>query len=91
MVENVDNNIGRLRDELHQLDLGENTLIVFTSDNGGIRFFSSQNPLRVGKGSYYEGSIGVSFIIMWPGKIKEGSTNATPIVKQTYFQHLWKF
>ena len=45
------------------LDLEDNTLVIFTSDNGGIRKVSCQDPLRAGKGSYYEGGIRVPLVI----------------------------
>lgn len=85
MVENVDTNIGLLLQLLKELKLSENTLIVFTSDNGGIRAISSQAPLRAGKGSYYEGGTRVPFIVKWPNKIKAGTTNNTPIVNMDFF------
>lgn len=85
MVENVDTNIGRLLRTIDKLNLSEKTLIVFTSDNGGIRAISSQNPLRAGKGSYYEGGTRVPYIIKWPNTIKAGSTNTTPIVNMDFF------
>ncbi|NKI27542.1 sulfatase [Arenibacter sp. 6A1] len=85
MVENVDINIGRLLNVIEKLHLSNNTLIVFTSDNGGIRSISTQNPLRAGKGSYYEGGTRVPYIVKWPNHIKAGSTNATPIVNLDFF------
>lgn len=73
MVETVDTNVGRIIDYLESESLLENTLIIFTSDNGGIRDISSQHPLRAGKGSYYEGGIRVPFIFVWKGQIAPGS------------------
>ena len=55
------------------MNLTENTFLIFNSDNGGIRDISYQTPLRAGKGSYYEGGIGIPLIIRWPGKIEAGS------------------
>ena len=69
MVASMDENVGRLLDALKENNLEENTLIIFTSDNGGIRQISHQNPLRAGKGSYYEGGIRVPLIIKWPKHI----------------------
>jgi len=85
MVETVDTNIGRLLRVLEELKLSENTLVVFTSDNGGIRAVSTQDPLRAGKGSYYEGGTRVPYIIRWPNKIRPGSVNTTPIVNMDFF------
>ena len=85
MVENVDTNIGRLLSTIDALKLSNNTIVVFTSDNGGIKAISNQNPLRAGKGSYYEGGTRVPYIVKWPNKIKAGSTNRTPIVNMDFF------
>lgn len=85
MVENVDINVGRLLSALDQLNLSNNTLIVFTSDNGGISSVSTQKPLRAGKGSYYEGGTRVPYIIKWPNNIKAGTTSETPIVNMDFF------
>lgn len=79
MVEIMDYNVGRLLTKLNELDLAENTLILFTSDNGGSYKVSRQKPLRAGKGSYYEGGIREPFIVKWTGKVKAGSSNNTPV------------
>lgn len=73
MVETVDSNIGRILDYLESSDQLKNTIIIFTSDNGGIRDISSQHPLRAGKGSYYEGGIRVPLIVAWGDRILAGS------------------
>ena len=85
MIYNLDRNIGRLIDALKQKGLYENTLIIFTSDNGGLFRISQQKPLRAGKGSYYEGGIRVPFFFCWPGKIKAGKNEDTPIVNMDIF------
>ena len=72
MVENTDWNIGRLLNTLDSLNLSQHTLVIFTSDNGGIASISSQAPLRAGKGSYYEGGIRVPLSMKWPGKLPAG-------------------
>jgi arylsulfatase A-like enzyme len=58
---------------------------VFTSDNGGIRSIAPQNPLRAGKGSYYEGGTRVPCIIRWPGIIEAGSLSDEPIINVDFF------
>ena len=75
MIQSLDENIGKILDKIEKLNLSKNTLIIFTSDNGGIRAISNQYPLRAGKGSYYEGGIKVPMIFSWPEKIKAGSTS----------------
>ncbi len=90
MVENVDTNIGRLLALIDKLNLNENTIVIFTSDNGGIRAISSQEPLRAGKGSYYEGGIRVPYIIRWPGIVQENSINDSPIINTDFFPTFMK-
>lgn len=75
MIQSLDENIGKILDKIEKLNLSKKTLIIFTSDNGGIRAISNQYPLRAGKGSYYEGGIKVPMIFSWPEKIKAGSTS----------------
>ena len=70
MIQSLDENVGKILDKIDALNLSENTLIIFTSDNGGIRAISNQYPLRAGKGSYYEGGIKVPMIFSWTGKIE---------------------
>ena len=85
MVETMDTNVGRLLNELDALGLTKNTIVVFTSDNGGIRSIAPQNPLRAGKGSYYEGGTRVPCIIRWPGIIEAGSLSDEPIINVDFF------
>ena len=68
MIYSLDQNIGRLLEKLDRLQLSDNTLVIFTSDNGGLLPITEQRPLRAGKGSYYEGGIKVPLIMRWPGK-----------------------
>jgi arylsulfatase A-like enzyme len=74
----LDDGVGVLLAKLKELGLDKNTLFIFTSDNGGTQQ-SSQEPLRGSKGGYYEGGIREPFIAYWPGVIKAGATNTTPI------------
>ncbi len=57
----------------------ENTLVIFTSDNGGLSRVTNNAPLREGKGSPYEGGIRVPLIVRWPGKVKAGSECDVPV------------
>jgi len=79
MIENMDWNVGRLIELLKKMGKYENTLIIFTSDNGGLFSVSNQHPLRAGKGSYYEGGIRVPFFFVWKEKIKRVQISETPI------------
>jgi len=79
MVESADLNIGRLMEALDKYGLRENTLVIFFSDNGGIARFSSQQPLRAGKGSYYEGGIREPLIVSWPSQFSAGRTIDVPV------------
>ena len=80
MITRLDRDIGRLLDLLDELKLSENTLVIFTSDNGPItaggqdpEFFDSNGPLRDLKFTLYEGGIRVPMIARWPGRIARGS------------------
>jgi len=85
MVASLDENVGRLLTEIDRLQLRENTIIVFTSDNGGIRDVSYQDPLRAGKGSYYEGGIRVPLVIRWPGEVEPRTTCDTPVSNLDFY------
>lgn len=85
MVETVDYNVGRLLDYLRTSGLEEQTLVVFTSDNGGIRSVATQAPLRAGKGSYYEGGIRVPCVVRWPRHIEPGTSYDAPIINLDFF------
>lgn len=75
MIENLDSNIGRLLDALDATGKRDNTLIVFTSDNGGLATAegspTSNAPLAEGKGWMQDGGVRVPFIVSWPGHIRQ--------------------
>jgi arylsulfatase A-like enzyme len=79
----LDHGIGMTLDKLRELGLEDNTLVFFTSDNGGTGI--SQEPLRGQKGCYYEGGIRVPMLARWPGKIAAGSTCNTPVINVDLF------
>ncbi len=90
MIKSLDENIGKILDTIEELNLSEKTLIIFTSDNGGIRAISNQFPLRAGKGSYYEGGIKVPLIFSWKGKIKEESESYERVSNIDFFPTIKK-
>ena len=85
LVENLDQNVGKVMAELDRLGIRKNTLIIFTSDNGGL-IGNPQNPVTVNlglrsfKGYPYEGGIRVPTIVSFPGKVPAGSVSQTPII-----------
>ncbi len=88
MIEAMDQNVGRIIKTLDSLELAENTLLIFTSDNGGVFNTSSQQPLKYGKGSYYEGGIRVPLIVSWPGKIKPKAKSEIPVSNIDFYPSL---
>lgn len=87
MISRMDRTIGRVMDLLQELKLGDNTLVLFSSDNGAIdayagtdaKFFGSLANFRGMKGSLYEGGIRIPLIVRWPGRIKADSTSQLPV------------
>lgn len=86
MVESVDDALGKIMATLHELRISKNTLVIFTSDNGGLIMpnATDNSPLRSGKGYPYEGGIRIPTIIYWQGKIKPGRTSDSPIISIDY-------
>jgi arylsulfatase A-like enzyme len=72
MVSSADDSVGRVLQALKELNLDQNTLVIFTSDNGGLVPNTSNYPLMGGKSFPFEGATRVPFIAKWPGKIKPG-------------------
>lgn len=96
MVAAIDENIGRIMDALDSLQLSENTLVVFTSDNGGLSVRevpgydkhtppTDNGPLKEGKGYLSEGGIKEPFIFRWKEHISGGKTNNTPVITTDFF------
>jgi len=80
LVASVDDSLGTIRAALKRMKLEDNTIIVFTTDNGGLLAMTDNSPLRAGKGSAYEGGVRVPLIICWPGVTKAGLVEATPAI-----------
>ena len=88
MVESVDLGIARITKTLDHLGISENTVIIFTSDNGGHGMVTSMLPLRGSKGMLYEGGIRVPTFVHWPGKVKPNTTCDTPIISLDFYPTL---
>ncbi len=94
MVESMDESLGRIVAELKKLGIYENTIIIFTSDHGGLSNSGLENkralattnkPLRAGKGHIYEGGIKVPVFVRWPGVVEEKAKTETIITGMDYF------
>jgi arylsulfatase A-like enzyme len=92
MIENLDHNIGRLLAKLAESKLAENTIVIFTSDNGGLtlRDTTSNLPFRAGKGSAYEGGVRIPLIVRYPAAVKP-AVNDTPVMSIDLFPTLSHF
>ncbi|MCP4452917.1 MAG: sulfatase, partial [Planctomycetes bacterium] len=80
MIQSVDDGIGQIQSTLDELNLTDNTIVVFFSDNGGVAKVTDMAPLRGYKGTYYEGGIREPFFVKWPGAVKPGSICDVPII-----------
>ncbi|MBD3267297.1 sulfatase-like hydrolase/transferase, partial [bacterium] len=85
MVESVDDCVGKIMNTLDELDLADDTLIIFTGDNGGLEPVTDNAPLRAGKGHPYEGGIREPLIVRWPGKVEAGRVSDEPVTSVDFF------
>lgn len=98
LVESIDDSVGAVLRKLAELKLAENTIIVLTGDNGGLSGTvgpqgwrpgpTRNDPLRLGKGSAYEGGVRVPLLVKWPGVITAGTVHAAPVTSVDYFPTL---
>ena len=92
MIENLDTNIGRLLDALAAERVADETLVIFTSDNGGLATAegspTSNRPLAEGKGWMYEGGTREPLLIRWPGHISAGSLCQVPVTSPDFYPTL---
>jgi arylsulfatase A-like enzyme len=100
MIESLDQSVGRVLDKLRELGLDERTLVVFSSDNGGVGGYqrtepaserlgiTDNSPLRGGKGTLYEGGIRVPFLVRWPGAVRARSICDVPAAHVDVFPTL---
>lgn len=96
MISSVDESVGRVMQTLDELKLADNTVLIFTSDNGGVGGYvregikkagdvTDNTPLRSGKGSLYEGGTREPFVVRWPGVTQPGSTCNVPTIHVDIF------
>ena len=92
MVEAMDLAVGKVLAKLDELGLAQNTLVIFTSDNGGLStsegWPTSNFPLRAGKGWLYEGGIREPLLVRWPGVVKAGSVRNAPVSSPDFYPTL---
>jgi len=95
MIQSLDEAVGRVTRMLKEQGLYENSLIIFTSDNGGLStsegFPTTNKPLRAGKGWMYEGGIRVPYILKMPGGAHAGSENDNPVAGMDIYPTLLKY
>ena len=92
MIETLDENVGRILDTLEQSGKLDNTIVIFTSDNGGLATAEGSPtcnaPLAEGKGWMYEGGTRVPLFIRWPGMIEAGSLCSEPVTSTDFYPTL---
>lgn len=99
MISSVDASVGRIMQTLDELQLADNTVLIFSSDNGGVGGYVREGlrqggdvtdnaPLRSGKGSLYEGGVRDPFIVRWPAVIQPGRTCDVPTIHVDVFPTL---
>ena len=95
MTETLDENVGRILEQIDELGMTDNTVVIFTSDNGGyingyreMEHVTSNAPLRSGKGSLYEGGIRVPLLIKWPGVTQAGAVCDEPVTTCDFYPTL---
>jgi arylsulfatase A-like enzyme len=82
MIRSLDRNIGRVLQALKDQGLDDNTLVIFTSDNGGAHYIGLDglnSPYRGWKATFFEGGIHVPFFMRWPGTIPKGASVTAPV------------
>lgn len=98
LIEGMDKSVGDLLALLDELGVADNTLVIFTSDNGGVSHayrsmdppHTHNKPLSSGKGSHHEGGIRVPLLVRWPGVTKSATVNETPVIIYDWFPTLLK-
>lgn len=85
MLKTIDDGVGMIMRKLESLGIADNTIIVFTSDNGGEDWVTNNEPLRAGKSTLYEGGIRVPLIVRYPGVTESGSKCSVPTMNTDFY------
>lgn len=95
VIETLDDTVGRLMAKLDALKLADRTIVIFTSDNGGLHVpegpharITHNTPYRAGKGFLYQGGLRIPLIVRWPGVIAPGSVTDAPVVNTDWLPTL---
>jgi len=95
MIETVDDTVGRLLAKLEALKLADKTIVIFTSDNGGLHVpegphprITHNTPYRAGKGFVYEGGLRIPLIVRWPGHVPAGKVTEAPVINTDWIPTL---
>ena len=90
MLESIDDGVQLITEKLEELGLADDTILIFTSDNGGETQVTSNTPLRGGKSQLYEGGIRIPLVVRWPGTIPAGSVSDEYTMNTDFFPTLVK-
>lgn len=95
VIEAMDDAVGRLLAKIDTLGLASNTIVIFTSDNGGVHLpegphaiITHNAPFRAGKGYLYEGGLRIPLIVRWPGKVSAGRITDAPVINTDWLPTL---
>ncbi len=95
VIETIDDTVGRLLAKLEALKLADNTIVIFTSDNGGLHVpegphprITHNTPYRAGKGFVYEGGLRIPLIVRWPGRVPAGTVVDAPVINTDWIPTL---
>ena len=88
MLESIDDGVGLIMKKLVEKGIDENTIVIFTSDNGGESQVTSNAPLRGGKSQLYEGGIRIPLVVHWPGRVPAAKISQEPTVNVDFYPTL---
>lgn len=98
VIETLDDAVGRLLAKIEALGLTEKTIVIFTSDNGGLHVpeaaharVTHNTPFRAGKGFLYEGGLRIPLLVRWPGRVPAGAVVDAPVINTDWIPTLLEF